>query len=31
VPLDLNGDGQISADEDVHATSDDIAAAIAAR
>jgi len=31
VPLDLNGDGQISADEDVYATIDDIAAAIAAR
>ena len=31
VPLDLNGDGQISADEDVYATKDDIAAAIAAR
>jgi phosphate transport system substrate-binding protein len=31
VPLDLNGDGAISADEDVYATIDDIAAAIAAR
>ena len=31
VPLDLNGDGQISADEDVYATIDDIAAAIAAK
>ena len=31
VPLDLNGDGQISADEDFYATIDDIAGAIAAR
>ncbi len=31
VPLDLNGDGQISADEDFYATKDDIAAAIAAK
>jgi len=30
VPLDLNGDGQISADEDFYATKDAIAAAIAA-
>ena len=31
VPLDLNGDGQISADEDFYGTKDDIAAAIAAK
>jgi phosphate transport system substrate-binding protein len=31
VPLDLNGDGQISADEDFYATIDDIAGAIAAK
>lgn len=31
VPLDLNSDGQISADEDFYATKDDIAAAIAAK
>ena len=31
IPLDLNGDGQISADEDFYATKDGIAAAIAAR
>jgi phosphate transport system substrate-binding protein len=31
VPLDLNGDGQISADEDFYATKDDIAAAIKSR
>jgi phosphate transport system substrate-binding protein len=31
VPLDLNGDGQIGADEDFYATIDDIAGAIAAK
>ena len=31
VPLDLNGDGQISADEDFYATIDNIAGAIAAK
>lgn len=31
VPLDLNGDGQISADEDFYGTKDAIAAAIAAK
>lgn len=31
VPLDLNGDGTISADEDFYATKDSIAAAIAAK
>jgi phosphate transport system substrate-binding protein len=31
IPLDLNGDGQISADEDFYATKDAIAAAIAAQ
>ena len=31
VPLDLNGDGQISVDEDFYATIDDIAGAIAAK
>jgi phosphate transport system substrate-binding protein len=31
IPLDLNGDGSISADEDFYDTKDDIAAAIASR